>query len=454
MGRWWYALRFQYFKNVQFVKMKKLLLGIFLFSTAITNVAFAQLYFPPNTGTQWESTTPTQLGWCTAYIDSTIDFVGRNDSKALLILKNGKIVVEKYYGSFTADSFWYWASAGKSLTSCLVSIAVQENLLDLDTNTSIYLGEGWTSCTLAEENKIKVRDHIRMTTGLDDNVPDNGCTIDTCLQYKADAGSRWAYHNAPYTIIDDIITASTGQTLNGFHNSKLKTKIGMTGSFIPQGYNNVYVSTPRAMARFALLNLANGIWNGDSVLKNRQYLAEMKNSSQDFNLSYGYLWWLNGKASYMLPETQFVFNGSLMPNAPNDMYSALGKNGQIINVVPSQNLIVIRMGNVPKDLSPLPTAFNNDIWSYLQQAIGCATGINTSTKDLLQVFPNPTENRLYLQTERALEPSEIKIYSSIGVLQQVEVDVQNKYITVDHLVDGIYFLHYENTVQRFQKLSL
>ncbi|MEZ5069123.1 MAG: hypothetical protein R2847_11860 [Bacteroidia bacterium] len=38
-----------------------------------------------------------------------------------------------------------------------------------------------------------------MTSGLDDGVPDNHCTYDSCLVYLADAGTRWAYHNAPYT---------------------------------------------------------------------------------------------------------------------------------------------------------------------------------------------------------------------------------------------------------------
>ncbi|MBK9459261.1 MAG: hypothetical protein IPN94_07465 [Sphingobacteriales bacterium] len=46
------------------------------------------------------------------------------------------------------------------------------------------------------------------------------------------------------------------------------------------------------------------------------------------------------------------------------MVSALGKNGQIINIVPSQNLVMIRMGNNP-DNSLVPITYNNDIWTYL-----------------------------------------------------------------------------------------
>ena len=47
----------------------------------------------------------------------------------------------------------------------------------------------------------------------------------------------------------------------------------------------------------------------------------------------------------MQPRIQFTFNGSLFSNAPTDMISALGKNGQIINIVPSKNMVIVRMGN-------------------------------------------------------------------------------------------------------------
>ena len=67
-----------------------------------------------------------------------------------------------------------------------------------------------------------------------------------------------------------------------------------------------------------------------------------------FNESYGYLWWLNGQSSFMLPYNQFVYNGDIIINAPDDLFSAIGKNGQYINVVPSENLVWIRMGEAPR----------------------------------------------------------------------------------------------------------
>ena len=148
------------------------------------------LYFPPLTGDEWETVAPSSLGWCDERIDSLYDLLEENNTKAFIVLKDGKIVLEKYFGTFVQDSAWYWASAGKSLTACLVGIAQQEGFLSIEDTTSSYLGEGWTACTSDQEEKITIRHQLTMTTGLDDQVPENYCTLDTCLIYKADAGTR------------------------------------------------------------------------------------------------------------------------------------------------------------------------------------------------------------------------------------------------------------------------
>lgn len=94
----------------------------------------------------------------------------------------------------------------------------------------------------------------------------------------------------------------------------------------------------------------------------------MISSSQNINQSYGYLWWLNGKNSIIFPGFSNAFNTNLSPNAPNDMYAALGKNGQFLDIVPSQNLIVIRMGEAP-DNALVPIAFHDEMWELLNDII-------------------------------------------------------------------------------------
>ena len=152
----------------------------------VANVfAKGQIYFPPNTGNTWATVTPTELGWCEDQIPELLTFLESNNTKAFIVLKNGKIVIENYFGTFTQDSLWYWASAGKTLTSYLVGIAQQNGQLSINDLSSSYLGSGWTSCTAAQENNITVRNQLTMTSGLDDGVTDPYCTDPNCLVYSA-----------------------------------------------------------------------------------------------------------------------------------------------------------------------------------------------------------------------------------------------------------------------------
>lgn len=327
------------------------------------------LYFPTTTGNNWESVSPTSLNWKSAELADMYTYLEQKKTKAFIILKNGKIVVERYFGTFTADSNWYWASAGKTMTAMLVGIAQEQGILNINNKTSQYLGTGWTSLPLAKENLITVKNQLTMTTGLDDAVqPDNDCTLPACLQYKADAGLRWSYHNAPYTLLDKVIENSSGASFNTYFQQKIRDKIGMNGLWLKLGYNNVYFSTPRSMARFGLLLLAKGKWDQTIVLADTNYLKARVNSSQTINPSYGYLTWLNGKSSYMLPTVQFSFSGSLVPNAPADLYAALGKDDQKIYVVPSQQLVVIRMGESAGQTQLALSSFDNELWGKLKAA--------------------------------------------------------------------------------------
>jgi CubicO group peptidase (beta-lactamase class C family) len=332
------------------------------------------VYFPPLTSSTWETTNSEELGWSTEQLDDLLEFVESKETRAFIILKNGKIVVEEYWNKgllgldFNANSNWYWASAAKTLTSFLVGQAEQDGRIDLEASSSLYLGNNWSSLTKEQEDRITVRHHLTMTTGLDDTNNDIHCTDPECLTYLAEPGSRWAYHNGPYTILDGILEGATDEDFDTYFERKLKNPIGMDGFWTYQGYNHLYFSTARSMARFGLLMLNNGVWEGQKVIDNDDYLAASIESSQDINPSYGYLWWLNGKSHLMLPGLQLKFNQFLTPSAPAEMYAAMGKNGQFINIVPSENLVVIRMGASP-DQSLVPTEFQDEVWKRLNEVM-------------------------------------------------------------------------------------
>jgi len=397
------------------------------------------LYFPPTTGTTWDTLSLTSLGWCQDKMDTLLDYLGNRNTKAFILLKDGKIVVEQYYGTFTADSIWYWASAGKSLTSFMVGLAQQDGHLSISDTSSQYMGAGWTSCPPLKEDMITIRHQLTMTTGLDDGVPDDHCTLDTCLQYLADAGTRWAYHNAPYTLLDSVLESATGQTLNAYVFQKLYAATGIAGLYLPSSYDNVFYSKPRNMARFGLLMLNHGNWNGNQILTDTNYYSQMVNTSQSLNLSYGYLWWLNGKASYMVPGLQLVIPGFLNPNAPADMFAAMGKNGQFINVVPSMNLVYIRMGDAPGS-NPVPFTINDTIWLKLNDVFCNATAIHpVDPGKSLSIFPNPAHK--IFTVDFPGHSYDLILFDALGKIVFIRNSVHEKTeLNTSNIKPGVYFL--------------
>lgn len=362
------------------------------------------LYFPPTTGDTWDTIHPVTIGWCPEKVDSLVQYVGSKDSRAFILLKDGKIVIEAYYQGFNKDSLWYWASAGKTLTAFMVGIAQQEGYLNITDKTSDYLGSGWTSLTPGQEDSITIRHQLTMTSGLNDINVNKDCTDPTCLTYLTSPGTRWSYHNAPYTLLDGVIENATGKNLSTYTYQKLTAKTGISGLYIPVSYNNVFFSNARSFARYGLLILNKGNWDGEQIMTDSVYFNQMVNTSQNLNESYGYLWWLNGKNSFMLPGLQFEFQGSYNPNAPADMFAGLGKNGQYLNVVPSQNLVFIRMGDSPND-DPVPVTMNDTIWQYINQLGECDT--QTSVSDIFRsgadLYPNPAHSSFTLVNDEEME---------------------------------------------------
>lgn len=424
--------------------MKSTILILLIFTVSL-KIKAQNLYFPPVSGTDWETVPPSSFNWCEDKIDSLNKYLESKNTKAFILLKDGKIVIEKYFGTFTADSSWYWASAGKSVTAFLVGLAQQDHYLSIDDTVSHHIGTGWTNCTEVQEEKITIKHLLTMTSGMDDHVPDNYCTLDTCLNCIAYPGTRWAYHTGAYSKLDDVMENATGQSMNVFMSQKVKNPTGMTGLFVNVGYNHVFYSKARSMARFGLLMLNKGNWDGNQIMTDTDYFNQMVNTSQDMNKSYGYLWWLNGKASYMVPTLQIVFPGSLNPHAPQDMFAALGKNGQIINVVPSQNLVYVRMGNAP-GVGEVPAAFNDTIWQKVNDLVCSPAAVYKSSDHPkeLKVYPNPS----YAQSTVALtgKQYDLAVFDSHGRIIDQRKDCMDAVILdTGEYPEGIYQIRLQTT---------
>jgi CubicO group peptidase (beta-lactamase class C family) len=203
--------------------------------------------------------------------------------------------------------------------------------------------------------------------------------------------------------------------LNTYLLNELTATTGLSGLFFQVGYNNVMFSTARSMARFGLLAMNRGTWNGNAFLSDQDYFDDMVTPSQSINRSYGYLWWLNGQASYMLPGVQLEIPGPIMPNAPAEAFNAMGKNGQFINVVPSQGIVLIRMGNIPGSNLFVPNFFNDDIWEHLNDVLCTTIAVEEQAPGPgITISPNPATDLLKITVPTGATLGELHIVDATG----------------------------------------
>ncbi len=403
-----------------------------------------ELYFPAATNDDWATLSLEEAGLCAGNEQALYDYLEATNTDAFLLLKDGKIVLERYFGNFTVNTPHLWNSAGKSLMAMAVGIAAELDSLDLQDRTADYLGAGWTNCPETEDG-IRVVHQLTMTSGLSDQTGDVFCTAPECLVCLADPGTRWAYHNGPYTLLGEVVEAATGQDLNDFITERIKRPTGMTGQYRYIGDNRIFISNARSMARYGLLMLGGGVWDGTPVLGDTAYYRAMINSSQELNPAYGYLWWLNGKASYKLPSLQINFPGSIAPHAPADMYAAIGKNGQIINVVPATGIVVVRMGGNPGGDVLVPSSYNDSLWVRIN-ALSCTTATEerpgTAGADL-QVAPNPVTTAVTITTTSTLR--RVTVFTGAGRrLLTRSLTGREATLALDGLPAGVLYLRVEH----------
>ncbi|MBK6688491.1 MAG: serine hydrolase [Deltaproteobacteria bacterium] len=319
------------------------------------DVGPSTLYFPPTTGDTWETLDPVTAGWDLTKLEAALTFAESKDSTAVIILQHGRIVTERYWQGWELHQSEAIFSASKSVTAILIGMLLEDGALTLDDPVSLHLGAGWTSAPADKEALITVRHLLTMTSGLTEG-----------LAYEVDAGTKWYYNTSAYHELFGVIDAAAGMSRDDFAQTRLHDPIGMQdAAWRPQRLN----ASARDMARFGLLILANGVWDGAPILTHPTFLAEATQPSQNLNPSYGYLWWLNGQSGFVLPGPDSTLEaGPLMPDGPSDLVAALGAGDKKIYVVPSRGLVVARHGGPTGDPRLASSSFDNVFWQMLVDA--------------------------------------------------------------------------------------
>jgi len=308
------------------------------------------------------------LKWNKGRLDEVLAFVERTSGSSFVMLHPGRIMAERYWKGADLHSSGDIASAQKSMVSVMAGVAVGAGKLSLDAPVSRYLGAGWTKTDAEQEGRITVRHLLSMSSGLTDS-----------LAFSREPGTLWYYNTPAYHMIKLVLERAVGKAITDYSREILWGPLGMGDSsweprpnmLMPDGVTPMtgLVTSARDMARFGLMVQAGGAWVATDIVKDKTYLAQSLGTSQPMNPSYGYLWWLNGKAFHRLPAGTGPIPTSLIPSGPPDMVAAMGAGDKRMYVVPSLDLVVARHGAPANNSGAAAlSAFDADLWTRIMAA--------------------------------------------------------------------------------------
>ena len=294
-----------------------------------------------------------RAAWSGADFAELDDFLAAADTEAFRIVEQAEVIHEWYRtdSSYGRDI----ASAQKSVLSLLVGRAIAEEAFGLDTEIDTVLGAGWTSH--GESAGVTVRQLLSMTSGLDDQ-----------FAVIAPPGTTWRY-SAAFAALFDVLTTTTGHDLGAIADDWLFAPVGAATARFYRRRSDQFAP----IGLFATVSDLTAI--GQTVLDRTQpglpdsWLDASLSTSQPYNEAYGYLWWLNGQESYLLPGPALVARpGPLVPSAPPSMVAALGKDDQKLYLVADLGLAVARLGGKAVSETQLArSSFDEDLWQLLSR---------------------------------------------------------------------------------------
>ncbi|MFC5525196.1 serine hydrolase domain-containing protein [Rhodanobacter ginsengisoli] len=278
-------------------------------------------------------------------------------TKAVVVLHDGKLIAERYAPGYGPETPIWGHSVTKSVIQALIGILVRQGRLRVDQPAPLA---AWASPT-DPHRAITVDQLLRMDSGLpfdETNGPVNPAThmwfreADSAayaarMPLEHPPGTAWGYSNLSFALLSKLVGDATGGTAVGgeaFARRELFAPLGMHHSVIetdatgtPLGAGFMYASA-RDFARFGQLYLDDGVANGHRILP-EGWAAYSR--SQTLNTGYGAGFWTNLVNTGSVPVWDAPWG---MPQLPKDMFYARGAFGQYVIIVPSERLVVVRLG--------------------------------------------------------------------------------------------------------------
>ena len=283
---------------------------------------------------------------------------GKKSTRAVIVVYKDQIIAESYAPGFTKNSRLLGWSMTKSITSTLFGILQKQGKINIHQPAPI------TEWANDERKKITIHNLLQMNSGLawEENYEKISDVTKMLFQENdmtksqinkpliGQPNAAWNYSSGTTNLLSGILRKQfkTHQEYLDFWYNALIDKIGMNSMLVEADLEGNYVGSSyawanaRDWAKFGLLYLHNGNWNGEQLFDANwaKYVATPTPTSDN---QYGAQFWLNA--------------GGKMPDVPKDVYFADGFQGQRVFIIPSHDMVVVRLGYDNMDMN----AFLRDV---------------------------------------------------------------------------------------------
>lgn len=303
----------------------------------------------------------------TAFSEPDPNRLGR--TRAVVVVYDGRIIAERYAQGFSQETPLIGWSVTKSIMNALIGILVGQGKLSLEDNSLL---PEWCKSN-DPRSDITLDQLLRMISGLKFNEDYTNPLEDVIFMllgtgdaaaYAAHKplettkpGIRWYYSSGTTNILSRIMRGALGgkdADYLAFPRRYLFDCIGMHSAIIEPDAAGTFIgssfmyATARDWARFGLLYLQDGIWEGKRILPEGWVEYTFKPTPQAILGEYGSHFWLKVPSPYKSSESK-------KRDLPSDTYLAAGHEGQFITIIPSRKIVIVRLG-----LSRLPGAWDHE----------------------------------------------------------------------------------------------
>ena len=299
----------------------------------------------------WETVTPESQGIQSDDLIRMVEYIEENDLAidSIIIYKDGTIPFERYFEPYNKNFTHNLKSTSKGVISALVGIAVREGYIEsLDESVISYFPE--YKLRDPKVSEITIRDLLTMSSGLKWN--ENGLNsmytffvskriVPRILKLPmvTEPGSTFNYNTGLTHLLSAIISQASGMSTLAFAEEYLFRPLDIHNVQWDQDRNGVYIGgselfmTPRAMTKFGVMYLQNGMYAGRQVVPaewvRESTTTQIEGSFHGTQIQYGYLWWLD------VGNQLFTYLDN------DDAFLAMGVHGQRIFIHPDLNMVVV-----------------------------------------------------------------------------------------------------------------